>query len=190
MGAHLAQLALVHHQNLVGLLNGGEAMGDQHTCPALDHALQCAAYAQLGVGVHARGSFVEDENAGIECQCAGKIYELLLAGRKRVAALLHRLVELAGKALDEVQNVDVARSLAQIGLGDSLVAEANVLGQRAGEEKRILQHDGEVLAQRGQIVLADVDAVDENLAGGHVVEAHHQAGESGFSRSGVADDGD
>jgi hypothetical protein len=32
-----------------------------------------------------------------------------------------------------------------------------------------LQHDGEVLAQRGQIVLADVDAVDENLAGGLVV---------------------
>ena len=60
---------------------------------------------------------------------------------------------------------------------------------RAGEEERILQDDGEVLAQRGQVVLAQVDAVEQNLAGGDVVEAHHQAGERGFARAGVADDG-
>jgi hypothetical protein len=52
-----------------------------------------------------------------------------------------------------------------------------------------LQHDGEVLAQRGQIVLAQVDAVEQNLPGGHVVEAHHQAGERGFAGAGVAHDG-
>jgi hypothetical protein len=48
---------------------------------------------------------------------------------------------------------------------------------------------GEVLAQRGQIVLAQVHAVEQNLPGGHVVEAHHQAGERGFARACVAHDG-
>ncbi len=75
-------------------------------------------------------------------------------------------------------------------VGDFLVAEADVFGQRAGEEERILQDDGEVLAERVQIVLAQVDAVDQNLAGGDVVEAHHQAGEGGFAGAGVAYDGD
>jgi hypothetical protein len=51
------------------------------------------------------------------------------------------------------------------------------------------KHDGEVAAQRVQVLLAQVDAVDKNLAGGHVVEAHHQAGERGFARAGVAHDG-
>ena len=60
---------------------------------------------------------------------------------------------------------------------------------RAGEEERILQHHGEMLAQRGQIVLAQIDAVEQNLPGGHVVEAHHQAGQRGFAGAGVADDG-
>ncbi len=74
-------------------------------------------------------------------------------------------------------------------LGDFVVAEADVLSQRAGEEERILQDHGEVLAQSRQILLAEIDAVDENLAGGDIVEAHHEAGEGGFSRTGVADDG-
>ncbi len=37
--------------------------------------------------------------------------------------------------------------------------------------------------------MADVDAVDEDLAGLDVVEAHHQGGDGGFAGSGVADDG-
>ena len=41
-----------------------------------------------------------------------------------------------------------------------------------------------------QILLAQIDAVDQNLPGGDVVEAHHQAGEGGFAGAGVADDGD
>ena len=93
------------------------------------------------------------------------------------------------QALDEVQHIDVAGGLAQACVGDGLVAEANVLGQRAGEEERVLQHDGEVLAQRGQIVLAKVDAVHQDLPGSHVVEAHHQADEGGLAGAGVAHDG-
>ena len=103
---------------------------------------------------------------------------------------LDRLVELVGQALDEVQHVDVAGGLAQVAVGDGFVAEADVLGQRAGEEERVLQDDGEVLAERGQVVLAQVDAVQQDLAGGHLVEAHHQAGEGGLAGAGVADDGD
>ena len=94
------------------------------------------------------------------------------------------------QALDKVQHIDVARGLAKIGVGDGRIAEADVFGQRAGEEKRVLQDDGEVLAESGQVVLAQVDAVQKNLSGGHIVEAHHQAGEGGFSGAGVADDGD
>ena len=47
----------------------------------------------------------------------------------------------------------------------------------------------EVLAELGEIVLAQVDAVDQNLAGGHLVEAHHQADEGGLAGAGVAHDG-
>ena len=40
-----------------------------------------------------------------------------------------------------------------------------------------------------QVLLADVDAVDEDAAALDVVEAHHQAGDGGLAGAGVADDG-
>ena len=45
------------------------------------------------------------------------------------------------------------------------------------------------LAQCGEILLAHVDAIDEDLTALDVVEAHHQRGEGGFAGAGVADDG-
>ena len=93
VGAHLAELALVHDEDGVGALDGGEAVGDEDAGAALDHALEGAANAQLGVGVDAGGGFVEDEDAGVVGEGAGEVDELLLAGGERVAAFLDGLVE-------------------------------------------------------------------------------------------------
>ena len=53
VAAHLAQLALVHDQYCLGPLHGGQPVRNQHTRPSLDHAIERAADAQLGVGVYA-----------------------------------------------------------------------------------------------------------------------------------------
>ena len=165
-------------------------MGNQDAGPALDHTLQRAANAQLRVGVHAGSGLVEDEDAGIVGQRAGKVDELLLARRERVASFADWLVKLARQALDEVQHIHIACRLAQPACRNLLIAEANVFSQRAGEKEWILQDDGEMLAQRGQILVAQIHAVEQNLAGGYVVEAHHQTGEGGFAGAGMAHNGD
>ena len=53
VGAHLAQLALVHDEDGIGALHRGKTMRDQHAGPAFDHALEGATDAQLGVGIDA-----------------------------------------------------------------------------------------------------------------------------------------
>ena len=68
------------------------------------------------------------------------------------------------------------------------VAEADVFANRARKQERILQNHGEVPAQLGQIVLAQVDSIQQNAARGDFVEAHHQAGQRGFARAGMAHD--
>src|SRR6266702_8864059 len=77
--AHLAQLALVNHEDRVGALHGRETVSDQDARPAFDHALQGAPNAKFSVGVDARCSFVENENAGIVGERACEVDELLLA---------------------------------------------------------------------------------------------------------------
>ncbi len=91
--AQLTKLSLVHYENLAGTLHGGEAMSDYHRCASLHHALQRGSHAQFSVGIDARGSFVQDEDAGIVRECARKVDELLLAGGEAIAALAYRLLE-------------------------------------------------------------------------------------------------
>ena len=43
-------------------------------------------------------------------------------------------------------------------------AVADVLGDRAGEQQRLLEHDADLVAQRVELELADVDAVDAGSA--------------------------
>ena len=79
VAAHFAKLALVHDEDDVGLLHGGEAVRDDDRGAALNHALQGQADAQLGVGVDRGSGFVEDQDARVVRQGAGEVDELLLS---------------------------------------------------------------------------------------------------------------
>ena len=52
--------------------------------------------------------------------------------------------------------------------------EREVAGDRAGEQEHVLQHDADVAAQRREIPVAHVDAVDQDAAALHVVDAVEQ----------------
>ena len=57
------------------------------------------------------------------------------------------------------------------------------------KRKGSCKDDAEALAEGVEVLVADVDAVDEDLAALDVVEAHHEGGDGGFAGAGVADDG-
>ena len=118
MGAALAKLSLVHDENGVGALDGGEPVGDQDGGAAGDHAREGEADAQFGVGVDRGGGFVEDEDAGIVGEGAGEADELLLAGGERCAALAHGFGELLRQGADEVADVDLVAGALETLVGD------------------------------------------------------------------------
>ena len=82
MGAALAQAALVHDENAVGALDGGEAVRDDDGRAALHQPCQSVANAEFGLRVHAGGGFVQNQVSGVVRQRARKTDELLLAGGK------------------------------------------------------------------------------------------------------------
>src|SRR5215470_16518348 len=57
-----AHLTFVHDDDLVGALNRGEAVSDDHGGAALDHAGERVADAQFGFRVHAGGGFIEHKD--------------------------------------------------------------------------------------------------------------------------------
>ncbi len=68
-------------------------------------------------------------------------------------------------------------------------AVGDVVRDRVVEEHGLLRHERDLLAQRPQRDVADVDAVDENRAFLDVVEPRNQVHERGLARAAQTDDG-
>ena len=120
---------------------------------------------------------------------ACKVDELFLPRGETRAPLAQRLVETMRQGVDEVEDVDLFCRALHVGIRDRLRAQADVLGNRSGEEKWVLQHDPEVLAQCSQLMPTHVNAINQHLAALHIVEAHHQRDDGGLARPGMAHDG-
>src|SRR6267142_4560272 len=82
MRALLAQPPLVKNQDAICMLNGAETMRDHERGSTGEQAVQRFANEQLCFGIDAGSGFVENQEARIMCQRAGKIDELPLADGK------------------------------------------------------------------------------------------------------------
>ena len=78
-----------------------------------------------------------------------------------------------------------ARSTSSI--GRLRVAEADVIGDGAGEEEGVLRHQADLAVQRALGDPAHVDPVDAHRAGGDVVKAGDQVADGGLAGAGRAD---
>jgi hypothetical protein len=65
----------------------------------------------------------------------------------------------------------------------------DVLGDARRKQDRILEDDGELVAEVGNPVLAEVDAVQEHRPARGVVQTGHEREQSRLSRAGAAHDG-
>jgi len=90
VGAPFHDAALVDHENLVRVDDGGKAVGDDEGGAALQEPFQGPLDEALRLHVHAGGGLVQDEDAGIGQERAGEGNELPLAHGKQDAAFAHR----------------------------------------------------------------------------------------------------
>src|SRR6266853_1619764 len=112
--SHLADLAFVHHDDLVGALDGREPVGDDQRRPPFYHAVERVAHPKLGLRIHARSRLVENQNLRIMRQRPRETDQLLLSGRERRAAFAHFFLESSRQGSDEVGEVDVFRRLLHV----------------------------------------------------------------------------
>ena len=95
-----------------------------------------------------------------------------------------------GRRDDELVRVRGAGGLLDLRARRVEPAVAQVVGDGAREQHRLLRHDRDLLAQRADAVCADVHAVDQHAAGGRVVKARDQADERRLARAGQTDERD
>ena len=113
----------------------------------------------------------------------------LAAGQGRAALADQRLVAL-GLAHDEVVRLGEPGRLLELGLRRVGLADPQIVGDRAVEHRRILEHHADVAAKRFELDVAMVDAVDADHARLGVPHAMQQRQRRALARTGRADEGD
>src|SRR5271170_3180301 len=135
MGALLAEFSFVEYEYAVGVLNGAEAVGDDHGGTSAEQAIEGFADLQLGFGVHTGSGFVENQKTGIVRQRARETDQLALAAGKRGAALVYFGGYACGESAHKIAEADFVDGMLDRGAIDSRRSQADVRFDRAGEQE-------------------------------------------------------
>src|SRR3954464_8496507 len=122
------------------------------------------------------------------CERSCKRDELLLSRRERAAALAYRFVECLRQAAHEVTDIYVVSGTLDHLTRDPFRTKADIVGNRAGEEEGILQHDSITATQLADFHLPNVDAVNTDRSALNVIEPQQERDDRGLACTSVADD--
>src|SRR5699024_1713503 len=190
VGADGGDAAALHHDDAVGILHAGHALGNDDFGGLGDELPEALADQRVGAGIDGRSGVVQNQDLGLLQQGAGDAQTLFLAARDVGAALLDPGVILLGELLDELVGLGQTAGFLHLGVGGVGVATAQVVLCGAREQHVLLQHHGHLVAQGLQVVLAHVHAAHLHAALGDVVQAGDQLDQAGLGRTGAAQDAD
>src|SRR5581483_9285489 len=166
--------AVVEDDDLVGERDRRQAVRDDQRRPVARRSAQPRADLGLRRRVDRRGRVVEDEDARIDRERSRDRDALALAARQGDPALADHGVVALGQSLDELVCLRGARGRLDGGVVEVAASERDVLPDGRREEEGVLRDDADLAAERVQLEIADVDAVDEHASSVHVVEARYQ----------------
>ena len=188
MAAALGDPAAVEHDDLVGIDDGRQAMGDHQGGAAAAHLFQRALDLLLGAGVERAGRLVEQQDLRVLQDGARDRHPLLLAARQLQAAFADRRLVAQRQRHDEIVDARQPGGLLDFLAGASGPAVADVVEDRVVEQHGVLRHHADRRAQAVLRDVADVLAVDPYAAARHVVEAEQDARHRRLAGAARADD--
>src|SRR5258707_2994232 len=102
MSALFAQLAFMENQNAVRVLNRAQAMRNDERRPARKQPIERLANQHLGLRVHARRRFIQNQKAWIMCKRPREVDELSLADRESRPTLVDGRVHAVRKRVNKI----------------------------------------------------------------------------------------
>ncbi len=179
-----ATAPFVEHHDAVGVHDRAHPLGHHEDRRVARLPSQGGAQPRVGREVQGREAVVEHVHLGAADQRARDGDPLPLPAGEVRAALVDRGVEPLGHGPDEIGGLRDRQGVPQLLVGGVGPADAQVAAHGAAEEEGPLGHQPD---PRPEVVAgqrADVDAVDEDRARGHVEKPRHQRHQRGLARSG------
>ena len=163
-------------------------MGDRNGRAAFRQFAQRAREPHLGERVDRRRCFVEDQHVRAHQRRAQERHHLALAGGEGLAALAHLGVEPVGEAVDPVFELEPSNGVLQLVVGGVGFGETQVVGDRVGEQERLLRHHGEPAAKVVVGNMLHVYCADGDASFRRVGQAGHEPRDGGLAGARLADE--
>src|SRR5690606_35572178 len=160
----LDDAALIEDENLVGVGDGRQAVGNDEGRASATKRIESALDLAFRLRVERAGRLVEDQNRRLLQDGPRDRNALALAAGQGSAPLAGESVVAVRFAHDETMGLCEPRRLLDLGIRCSRPADADVLGDAAIEQARILEDDGHPPAQRLERDVADVVPIDQYAA--------------------------
>lgn len=163
-------------------------MGDEDQRLALHPLVQALAQQVFAGVVHGAGGFVEHQDWRVEQQCAGQQYGLALAAGQQLAAFAYRAVEALRMLAGQVHHAGKLGDFEHARVADVTGAEGQVVAQAAGQQWQVVGDVADLMAQVGDVELAQVEVVEQDLPFVGAVEGHQQSRQGALARTAATDD--
>ena len=189
MATLLDDLAVLDHQDHVGMTDGGQTMGDQEGGAALEDMLDCILNEHLGFCINGRCRFIQNKNGGIGQNGTGKRDQLFFAGGQAVTAF----ADIGGITMLQLVGDHIGRD--QMGgtnhlfVGGFRLAVSDIFSYRSREQMGALQNITKVGMEPLLAALPIVDTVDQDAATGRLEESAGQIDQRTLACARLTDNG-
>src|SRR5262249_21748528 len=106
------------------------------------------------------------------------------------SALAHERLEAIRRIFDEIERLGAYGGIPHFRHRGVRLTDAQVVGNRAIEQQGFLEYHADVVAQCGQLDVADIDAVDQDFARLRIERAVEQCQRGRLAGAGAADQRD
>ena len=183
MVAAFDDVAVVEYDDLVGVANGREAVGDDDAGASLHEFGEGLLDGLLAFGVEGGGGFVENEDGRVFEHGSCYAEALALSSAEGDAAVADGGLVAEGEGVDEGVGVGDGGGLFDKVEAVVGVAKGNVVGDGVVEEDAVLRDESYLSTEAVDVKVGDGCVVDEDGAAGAVIEAWEEVDEGGFASS-------
>jgi hypothetical protein len=136
--------SLLEHQDTAGIAYGRQPVRDDEGGSSFHRFIERLRDALFGHWIERAGRLVEDENRRVFEECARHCKPLAFAAGQQAPAFADARLETVRLVFDEVECLRAGRGFTQLRLGGVGFADAQVFGDGAVEQKRLLKNHADI----------------------------------------------
>src|SRR5262245_42724983 len=180
-------LPMVHDNDAIDAMNGGEAMGNDNRRPPFRQIIQCFPDLDFGFRINIGCGPVEHDNRRVLKNYTGDRYTLPLPDRESHASLTDPGIISFRQSHDEVMCACHLRRRLNLLTPGQEVTVHDIFSHRTIKHEPLLLNQPELAPDKGQGQIADIVPIDGHSSLGHIIKPHEQFERRALSRSARTD---